>query len=103
MSNTKSIQHEEVIRNTLLNKELPRVYFNGFIVSASVGDVIIILQQQGEAVAILNASHIIAKTLSVKLGDVIKGYEEVTSENFKTTDEINDLLSRREENINDNH
>ena len=51
-------------------------YFNGFAVSITDNDVILILQNNGQPVAYLNTSHIIAKALNAKLQEIITGFEQ---------------------------
>jgi len=76
--------------------ELPaerKFYFNGFTVATSATDVVIVLLQNGQPVALLNTPHVTAKTFVVKLGDLLKKFEENSGQRIPTMDEINSAVS----------
>ena len=78
-----------------LSKDIPHLYCNGFTNTLGVGDVLLVLQSGNEAVATVNMSYTLAKTLSEKLGNLIKFLEAKTGNNIMTTDDI--TLSLKEE------
>lgn len=80
------------IKNALENKELFSLYFNGFTASIGSGDVLIVLKQQDVPVLILNVSHTVAKTLAVKLGEIMSTFEQRTGSIVMTTDDLRDKL-----------
>jgi hypothetical protein len=77
--------------------ELPaekKMYFNGFTLAVTPSDVVIVLQQNNQPVALLNTSYVIAKTLVIKLGDLLKNFEEKTEQPILTLDQINSAVSK---------
>ena len=72
--------------------ELPRIYVNGFILSANSGDVLFVLKLNDQSVAMLNMPYGVAKTLAQKLGNLIAVIEDKTGHSFLTTDEFNAAL-----------
>ncbi|MCP4683058.1 MAG: hypothetical protein GY864_12050 [Desulfobacterales bacterium] len=79
---------QEQIESALADENLPRIYFNGFITSLATGDVFIVLKQNEKPVAILNVSHIVAKSLATKLANIIALLEEKTGSTIMTTDDV---------------
>lgn len=86
-------QIEERIKNALEDKDIPGIYFNGFITSVGIGDVMVILQQANKPVAILNMSYTLAKTLAEKLGVAIANLEKESGNTIMTTDDIKQIFS----------
>lgn len=84
--------HHEQLQESIKDADIPRLYFNGFTVSVGAPDAIIVLTQNEKPVLILNASHIIAKTLAEKLGGVISGFEDKVEQRVLTTDLINEIV-----------
>lgn len=74
-----------------------KIYFNGFVSAVGQGDILIVLQEDTKPVAVLHASHTVAKTLSLKVGEIIKTLEDRTGRPILTTDEIVALLSQEQE------
>lgn len=56
---------------------------------------LIVLERNGQPVAVVNASYTIAKTLSVLLGNAIAQLEELSGNSIMTTTEIEQLLTAR--------
>ncbi len=75
------------------SSEVPKLYANGFSSALGMGDVTILLQQGPKTVAVLNLSYTVAKTLSIKLGGLIKSLEDGTGNTIMTTDQVETLLS----------
>ena len=84
--------NEEI--KTIFQMDIPHIYSNGFNVILGPGDVIIILKRMGNNVATLNLSYTLAKTMSEKLGSVIKHLENKTGNIIMTTDNIEKSLSK---------
>lgn len=83
-------QEEEIQRIfdvAIQNVQVPKIYANGFANAVGQGDTITVLQQNGTPVAVLNLSYTVAKTLALKLGDLIKKLEADTGNTIMTTDE----------------
>lgn len=75
------------------------IYFNGFANSLGLGDVLISLERNGKPVAILNTSYTVAKTLAIKLNDLIRTLENNTDTSIMTTDKIaSSVLHKGKEN-----
>lgn len=83
------------LETALSDPELPALYFNGFMTSLGSGDVTLVLQRNGKPVAVLNASYTIAKTLSMRLRDVIASLEADARHTILTTDDINRAVEAR--------
>ena len=74
--------------NKALDAELPNIYFNGFVTQLTQGDVLIILEKNTKPVAILNASYTVAKTLSIKLNEIVQKFEAKMGIQLVTTDDV---------------
>ncbi len=70
------------------SSELNNIYFNGFGIGVSKNDIIILLKRNGKEEAILNASHITAKSLARALNRAVKEYEDDTHQKILISDEI---------------
>ena len=79
---------EQQITEALENKEIPTIYFNGFVTSVGIGDVMVILNRANNPVAVLNMSYTLAKTLAEKLGGGIAAIEQKSGNTIMTTDDI---------------
>ena len=73
------------------------IYFNGFVNMAGIGDVVTVLERNGEPVAILNMSFTVAKTLSIALGMVIARLEEQSGREMLTTADIEKIFGAQGE------
>ena len=85
--NSKRSEYNAEI-TTALEANIPHIYSNGFSIILGTGDVIILLKEVGINVATLNLSYTVAKTLSEKLGGVIKILENKTGNTIMTTEDI---------------
>jgi hypothetical protein len=86
-----------IIEKAIKNPDISQIYFNGFANSVGAGDVIIVLQRNGEEVAVLNTSFTMAKTLVEKLGKLISVLESSTGNNIMTTEEVSKALEKHKE------
>lgn len=80
-----------------LASDVPRIYFNGFVITLSTGDVACILERHGQPVGIINMSYTLAKTLSTSLTQTITSLEEASHQPIMTTHEVGqyiDVLSK---------
>ena len=84
-------QIDNLIKSALDNEEIPTIYFNGFVTSVGMGDVMVVLNQTNKPVAILNMSYTLAKTLAEKLGRGIAGLEQKSGNTIMTTDDIKQM------------
>lgn len=85
------------IEESLALTDIPKIYANGFSLSAGTGDVVIVLKKNNQPTAILNLSFTIAKTLASKLGNTINVVEKITGNSIMTTDQINLASSKDSE------
>jgi hypothetical protein len=92
---TKSEQEIHLARiDATLKSGVPKLYFNGFSIALTSGDITTSLELNGVPVALLSMSYTVAKTLSVKLGNVIATFEAASGREMLTTDEVNVALER---------
>lgn len=83
---------EEYIGNALKSDDLLNIYFNEFGVGISKNDIFILLGRNGKQEAILNASHITAKSLADALTKAIIEFESKTRQKILISDEIEQLM-----------
>ncbi len=75
--------------------ELPpekKLYFNGYTISMTPPDFIIVLQHNDQPVAFLNTSHTVAKTLAKTILNFIEDFEGKLDQPILTLDEIAEKL-----------
>lgn len=83
----------EIIKSGDLNS----IYFNEFGIGVSKHDVFILLRRNGREEAILNASHITAKSLLSSLGEALRRFETQTNQTIPNSDEIEKLMEEQDE------
>lgn len=83
---------EKHIMDVMRSGDLPGVYFNEFGVGISKNDVFILLRRNGKEEAILNASHITAKSLANALNEAISEFEVQTKQKILISEEIEELM-----------
>jgi hypothetical protein len=71
-----------------------RIYANGFAVANSASDVSVVLVVNGSPAGILSLSHTSAKSLAVSLTKAIAQFEQATSQEIKTIDELKEKLPK---------
>ncbi|MGH8468850.1 MAG: hypothetical protein ACREVY_07705 [Gammaproteobacteria bacterium] len=81
--------------NAAIQSDIPKINFNGIITLLGTGDVLVVLERNGQPVAVLNASYTVAKTLSVLLGNTIAKLEERSGHPIMTTNEIEEFLAAK--------
>ena len=86
------IDWQEEIEKAMHDECLPSFYFNGFINTMGSGDVMLLLTRDGVTVAKLNTSYTVAKTLSIKLQELISNLEMATHNTIMTTDEVSQAM-----------
>src|SRR4051812_6099470 len=67
---------------------IQNVYFNGFVLGISNADTNALLLIDGQPLVRLNMSYTTAKTLLVKLGELVGRFEAATQHNIMLTDEV---------------
>lgn len=79
ISGQETAQAQAAIQHAL-RSPLPRIYANSFINVLSDADVMSVLQSNGQNVALLNMSYVVAKAFGAALAEACKNYED----KFKT-------------------
>lgn len=80
-----------------LEADVPRIYFNGFVNAFSAGDIMCVLERNGQPVGIMNISYTVAKTLSASLATLIARLEETSRQPIMTTHEVGKLMKAASE------
>ena len=80
-----------------LSSDAPRIYLNGFGITATLGDIMILLEANGKPVGVLNMSYTVATTLAARLGALINTFQERTGRPMLTIDAVAELLGRDQE------
>ena len=70
------------------------IYFNGFSILMGNADISITLQLHGRDILALNTSFTVAKTLHLKLGEMIGILEKQSGHPIMSTDDITQYLQR---------
>ncbi len=71
------------------------LYFNGFATTVIPGDISITLYQDTEPVAVLRASHVVAKSLAMNLATILNIFESKTGQQIMTLDDISNSLRNK--------
>ena len=90
----KETGFESDVKQAISSTEVPKIYSNGFIVFRSNSDTGIVLQHNGQPAGVVSMSFTTAKSLMIKLGDVIREFEELVETEILTIDEINRKTKR---------
>ena len=77
-----------MIQQGLTLPDEKQIYANGFVVSMSPTDAIIVLQKNNKPVISINLSHTIAKTLAQQLAGIIGNFEKETDIKIATLTEV---------------
>ena len=83
---------EKDIIDIIKSEQLTRIYFNEFAIGLSKNDIFILLRRNGKEEAILNASHISAKSLALALMEAINNLETKIGQPVLTSDEVERLM-----------
>jgi len=67
---------------------MPQLYINGFKAGCSMSDVFVVLQHNGNDIAILNMSYTLAKTLGEALEKLIEQLEQKSGQKIMTAETI---------------
>jgi hypothetical protein len=74
-----------------LAPDVPKIYFNGFINAVSSGDIVTVLERNGQPVAVLNMSFTVAKSLAQALGVTVSDLEKKAGQAMLTTKDVDAL------------
>jgi len=85
-------QIEQLIQGALLGP-VPKLYINGFGFAQTPADLAMIMTAHNQAIAVVNMSYTVAKSLMVDLKTIIEKFEVATGERIKTLAEMNAKIS----------
>jgi hypothetical protein len=91
MDSEKDNQEQSMIE-IIKSSDLNSIYFNEFGIGVSKNDIFILLRRNGKPEAVLNASHITAKSLVSSLTQALSEFEANTNQKIPTSDEIEKLM-----------
>lgn len=94
MGNESNDQVTAVFQGAVERTDIPHLYANGFMSGLGNADIVVLLQRNNVPVAVLNMSYTLAKSLSVKIGELIQGFESKTKHDIMTTTLIDQALSK---------
>ena len=72
--------------------DVPKVYTNAFECALGLGDVALLLKNGEKTVGVVNMSHTVAKTLSIRLKELIQFLEANSGMPVLTTGEVEKAL-----------
>ena len=88
-----TIEQDDVdIMKSLKSSEIEHIYFNEFALGVSKNDMFILIRRNGKEEAVLNLSHITAKSLALSLTKSINDFEEKTNQKIMLSDEVETAL-----------
>ncbi len=90
-SQSHNRQHNDVI-DALKSSDIENIYFNEFALGASKNDMFILVRRHGKEEAVLNMSHITAKSLALALTEAIDDFEKKTNQKIMISDEVEKAL-----------
>ena len=82
----------KAISKALENPDTPKLYANSFSLALGMGDLAILLSVADKDIGVLNLSYTTAKTLAIKIQQLISLLEEQSGQTIMTTDDINEHL-----------
>lgn len=100
--NMENMDFQERTKKALENKEIPRLYCNGFVSITGSGDIAVILERNGDPVAIINLSYTLAKSLGINLLNTVSSFEDIVGRAILTTDDIIKAMMDKEVEIQQN-
>ena len=91
----EELDFQKLVENAMANAGVPKIYANGFVSILGNGDVCIVFQQNGTTAGVLNLSFTMAKSLSNKLGEVVRYLEKGSDNIIMTTEDVDKALKRK--------
>ena len=91
--NQTSNNHEHLnVVKALKSSEIENIYFNEFALGVSKNDVFMLTRCNGKEQAVLNMSHVTAKSLALALTEAIADFEKRTNQKILNSSEIEQAL-----------
>ena len=79
---------------TAISSPIAKIYVNGFLLGQSFSDMTLVCQTNGTPSVLLNMSFTTAKSLAVKLNNIINTFEEKTKHTILTIDDIRTTMEQ---------
>ena len=83
---------ETEIQEAISNEKVPNLYANSFSFLLGTGDIVILFKNSFKPIATLNLSYTGAKSLAIKLNEMITYLESKTGNKIMSTDEIGEVF-----------
>jgi hypothetical protein len=74
------------------DQDIPKTYINGFTCILGIGDFAILFKRNDKAVEVMNMSYTLAKTLAIKIHQLVQHLEDKSQHSIMTTDDLNEFL-----------
>lgn len=88
---------EKNLIDIMKSGDVHSIYFNEFGLGISKNDIFILLRRNGKEEAVLNASHITAKSFANALNEAINDFELRTKQKILNSDEIEKSMEEVED------
>jgi hypothetical protein len=85
------------VKDAIESPTIPKIYMNGFINSYGPADVVLVIQQNGKSMVVLNMSYTTAKTLAEKFNALIKRFEQQTGHEIMSIDTVKAKIEKEAE------
>ncbi len=96
MAKMKLEQTPDELAAALADPNMPKIYSNGFSCMLGLGDIAVLFKIAQQPTAVVNLSYTTAKTLAVKLNELVSYLESKSDHTIMTTDEIKVYLTKEE-------
>lgn len=88
------VDYNKQFLEAMRDYDIPKIYANGFITGLSQSDITLLFQLNGQPTCIANLSYTTAKTLCVKLNEVINDLEKKAGREIMVMEYVKDALSK---------
>lgn len=92
MSDASPDQQKEILDFSAI----PPLYFNGFKIAVGNSDIVLFLIRNNETIQVANMSYTTAKTLAVKMSQIIQTIERKSDNQIMTTDYLDKALNKED-------
>ncbi len=89
-------QHDSLVKS-LKSSEIEHIYFNEFALGVSKNDMFILVRRNGKEEAVLNMSHITAKSVALALMEAIEDFEQKTNQKIMVDEDVEKALESNNE------
>ncbi len=92
----KNANIQTLMDKAMKDENTPKLYGNNFFIALGTGDVSLLLRNSNKDIAIINLSYTTAKSLSLKLQDIISFLENKSKTKIMTSTEIENMMKKEE-------